>query len=181
MAKQTSLNSIINGCKKGLPGDFDKLIDMYSNRCYGYFYRLTGNSAQSEDLLSELFLKLVKKIGSFKSKNCSFESWLFTLAGNIFRDHLRSKYRVAKLLDNKVEMDRLDQPPGRSERRIIDDLQIELEKLDSETRKLLMMRFYGGFNFRELAKMRSEPIGTTLSKVHRGLKKLKEQMEQNND
>jgi RNA polymerase sigma-70 factor (ECF subfamily) len=78
-------------------------------------------------------------------------------------------------------MDRLDQPPGRSERRIIDDLQIELEKLDSETRELLMMRFYGGFSFRELAKIRSEPIGTTLSKVHRGLKKLKEQMEQNND
>jgi RNA polymerase sigma-70 factor (ECF subfamily) len=181
MEKQNSLNSIINGCKKGLPGDFDKLIDMYSKRCYGYFYRLTGNSAQSEDLLGELFLKLVKKIGSFKSKNCSFESWLFTLAGNIFRDHLRSKYRVAKLLDSKAEMERLDQPPPRSEERVIDNLQIEFEKLDSETRELLMMRFYGGFSFRELAKIRSEPIGTTLSKVHRGLKKLKEQMEQNND
>jgi len=181
MARQTSLNSIINGCKKGLPGDFDKLIDMYSNRCYGYFYRLTGNSAQSEDLLSELFLKLVKKIGSFRSKKCSFESWLFTLAGNIFRDHLRSKHRAAKLLDGKAEMERLDQPPGSSDRRIIDNLQIELEKLDSETRELLMMRFYGGFNFRELAKIRSEPIGTTLSKVHRGLEKLREQMEQNND
>ena len=141
MEKRNSLNSIINGCKKGLSGDFDKLVDMYSNRCYGYFYRLTGNSAQSEDLLSELFLKLVKKIGSFKSKNCSFESWLFTLAGNIFRDHLRSKYRVAKLLDSRAEIDRSDQPPGRTEERVIDSLQIEFEKLDPETKELLMMRF----------------------------------------
>jgi RNA polymerase sigma-70 factor, ECF subfamily len=181
MEKLTGLNSIIKGCKKGYPGDFNKLVDMYASRCYSYFYRLTGNAAQSEDLLSELFLRLVRKTGSFKSKNCSFENWLFTLAGNIFRDHLRSKYRMAKLLDSKAEMDRRNQPRPNSGRQVVDKLQIELEKLDPETRELLMMRFYGGFSFKELAEIRSEPIGTTLSKVHRGLKKLKERMEQNND
>ena len=181
MEKLTNLNSIIKGCKNGCPRDFDKLVDMFSSRCFSYFYRLTGNTAQSEDLLSELFLRLVRKIGSFKSKKCSFENWLFTLAGNIFRDHLRSKYRIAKLLDSKAEMDRLEKPMPSSEKRVIDKMQLALEKLDPQTRELLMMRFYGDFTFRELAEIRSEPIGTTLSKVHRGLKKLKERMEQNDD
>jgi len=44
-----------------------------------------------------------------------------------------------------------------------------------------MLRFYGDLSFKELAEMRSEPMGTTLSKVHRGLKKLKEWMENPNE
>jgi len=39
-----------------------------------------------------------------------------------------------------------------------------------------MLRFYSRLSFKEIAKMRSEPIGTTLPKLHRGLKKLRELM-----
>ena len=48
-----------------------------------------------------------------------------------------------------------------------------LKKLDEDTVELLMLRFYGQLSFKELAELRAEPIGTTLSKVHRGLKKLR--------
>jgi DNA-directed RNA polymerase specialized sigma24 family protein len=41
-----------------------------------------------------------------------------------------------------------------------------------------MLRFYSQASFKEIAAMRSEPIGTTLSKLHRGLKKLQKLMEQ---
>ena len=40
-----------------------------------------------------------------------------------------------------------------------------------------MLRFYSQLSFKEIAAMRGEPIGTTLSKVHRGLRKLRELME----
>ena len=69
----------------------------------------------------------------------------------------------------------------KSQADLADTLQIQLEKLDAETAELLMLRFYGGFSFKELAEMRSEPIGTTLSKVHRGLKRLRELMENFDD
>jgi RNA polymerase sigma-70 factor (ECF subfamily) len=58
----------------------------------------------------------------------------------------------------------------------VDKLQEQLGKLDDETRELIMLRFYSQASFEEIAAMRSEPIGTTLSKVHRGLKKLRELM-----
>ena len=59
----------------------------------------------------------------------------------------------------------------------IDKLQMALNKLNADVRELIMMRFYSGLSFNEMSKMRSEPIGTTLAKVHRGLKRLRELME----
>jgi DNA-directed RNA polymerase specialized sigma24 family protein len=55
-------------------------------------------------------------------------------------------------------------------------LQQALSRLDPETSELIMMRFYADLSFRELAEKRNEPIGTTLCKIHRGLKKLRELM-----
>ena len=176
MAKNASLIEIINGCKAGEEEDFDKLIDIYGRRCYGYFYRLTGEREVSDDLLSELFVKLVAKISSYKGG--SFESWLFKTASNVFHDYLRNKQREKKLLEaRKRELEAKSTEAKQSEDERIDKLQIQLEKLDSDTRELIILRFYSELSFKEMAKMRAEPIGTTLSKVHRGLKKLRELME----
>jgi len=60
---------------------------------------------------------------------------------------------------------------------IFDRLQWAIKKLDKETAELLMLRYYSQTSFKELAKMRNEPVGTTLSKVHRGLKRLRLLME----
>jgi DNA-directed RNA polymerase specialized sigma24 family protein len=59
----------------------------------------------------------------------------------------------------------------------IDELQTQLGRIDTDTRELIMLRFYSQASFKEIAAMRSEPIGTTLSKLHRGLKKLQKLME----
>jgi len=153
---------------------------MYAGRCYGYFYRLTGDRDLSDELLSELFIKLVEKIGSYKGG--AFESWLFKIASNIFHDHLRGKQRRRRLLDaRRFELER---EPDLNESRISDDgeerldkLQVHVNRLDADTRELIMLRFYSELSFREIAELRAEPIGTTLSKLHRGLKKLRDLME----
>jgi len=176
MAKNDDLAQIITGCKKGVPECFSQLVDMYASRCYGYFYRLTGNSGVSDDLLSGLFVKLVDKISTYKGG--SFESWLFKIASNIFHDYLRDKQRQRKLFEaRKRQLESKVAETKQSGADTIDKLQIQLEKLDAETRELIMLRFYSQLRFKEIAAMRSEPIGTILSKLHRGLKKLRELME----
>jgi len=170
------LARIIIGCKDGDAKCFAAVVDMYASRCYGYFYRLTGNNDTSDELLSELFVKLVEKIGSYKGG--SFESWLFKIASNIFHDHLRSKQRRKKLLEahhGQLEAEKTEQ--ARSDGEQVDKLQIQLRRLDADTRELIMLRFYSQLSFKEIAKMRSEPIGTTLAKTHRALRKLRELME----
>lgn len=78
----------------------------------------------------------------------------------------------------------LELEPDLNERRLSDDgeekldkLGVLLNRLDADTRELIMLRFYSELSFKEIARLRSEPIGTALSKLHRGLKKLRELME----
>ncbi len=176
MAESDDLAQVITGCKRGDDECFSRLVDEYAGRCYGYFCRLTGDRSVSDDLLSELFVKLVEKIGSYKGGR--FESWLFKVASNIFHDWLRDKQRRRRLLElqkDKIESETTGTKRSDSEK--VDNLQRQLGKLDADTRELIMLRFYSQVSFKEMAEMRSEPIGTTLSKLHRGLKKLRELME----
>jgi len=176
MAKNDDLAQIIVGCKTGDSKCFAQIVDMYSSRCYGYFYRLTGNKDVSDDLLSELFVKLTEKMGTYKGG--SFEGWLFRVASNIFHDYLRGKHRWTKLLDaRKTQLELETTEPRWSDAEGIDKLQVQLARLDADTKELIMLRFYSQLSFKEIAEIRSEPIGTTLSKLHRGLKRLRELME----
>jgi RNA polymerase sigma-70 factor (ECF subfamily) len=176
MARNDDLAEIIIGCKNGDAACFTRIIELYAGRCYGYFYRLTGDKTVSDDLLSELFVKLTEKIQSHKGG--SFESWLFRIASNIFHDYLRSKQRQQKLLEaQKTQLDTEAVEEKLSDGEMVDRLQVRLQRLDADTRQLIMLRFYSQLSFKEIAQMRQEPIGTSLSKLHRGLKRLRELME----
>jgi RNA polymerase sigma-70 factor (ECF subfamily) len=177
MNEQPEIAILLDECKRGNPDALGRIVELYSARCYGYFYRLTGNREVSEELLSELYLRLLEKIGSFEGG--SFDKWLFTIASNLFRDRLRKQYRQKRLLEEKTRAAEIESVPERGIDGVLSDrLQEGLNRLDAETAELILLRFYGDFSFKELSEMRAEPIGTTLSKVHRGLKKLKEWMEQ---
>lgn len=177
------LTEVIDGCKNGSAQSFSLFVDMYASRCYGYFYRLTGNHATSEDLLSELFVKLLSSFGSYSGNSVAqFNGWLFKIASNLFYDELRLRRRQQKLLEAKMSQTAEHaKRQTQADRQLFDKLQVNIEKLDAETAELLMMRYYSQLSFKELAEMRKEPIGTTLAKVHRGLKKLRQLMEQDND
>lgn len=174
MSEAEKVKEIVERCQQGSGEAFAELIDVYSSSCYGYFYRLSGNAEVSNDLLSDLFMRLVEKIGTFKGG--SFKSWLFRIASNLFYDYLRHQQRQKRLLEGKVE--RLETPFNEvgSELEINDELQAGLSKLDDDTVELLMMRYYSEMSFKELSKARGEPIGTTLAKVRRALIKLREIM-----
>jgi RNA polymerase sigma-70 factor (ECF subfamily) len=171
------LSQIISDCKHGSHNGYAQIVELYANRLYGYFYRLTGNAETSNDLLSEVFVKLVEKIDAYGSG--SFELWLFKIAANIFYDHLRQQQRRKKFLEShRQELQDERAEPKKSDNEAFDILQAQLGQLDSQTRELILLRYYSDLSFKEIARMRKEPIGTVLSKVHRGLAKLRELMEQ---
>jgi len=168
---QSTTDNILFACKKGSEEGFARLVEMYATRCYGYFYRLTGSRQESDDLLSELFVKVVSKLNNYKGG--TFELWLFKMASNVLYDHLRHLQREKKLHHGYRRMLEENAPVKRADDEIFDRLQEKLNQLDMETRELILMRFYSGLSFREIAQLRAEPIGTILSKVHRGLAKLR--------
>jgi len=174
---EKDIGQIIEGCRKADEASYSQLVDIYSSRMYGYFYRLTGSRDVSDELLSELFVKLVERIGQYRGG--SFDSWLFKVASNLFYDHLREKQRQQALIEQHVKrLEEEERQPAKDDGgEQFDRLQKQLQRLDEQTRELIMLRFYSDLSFKEIAEMRGEPIGTTISKVHRGLQKLRELME----
>jgi RNA polymerase sigma-70 factor (ECF subfamily) len=172
------LEAIIAGCKRGDSTSFSRFIDAYAARVYGFFYRLSGNRSVSDDLSSELFVKLVSRIKQWRGGN--FDGWLFTVASNIWRDRLRAMQRDERMLERRSEQMQREaqlQRHSSSEAEAVDRLGAELARIDEDSRELIVLRYYSGMSFREIAEARSMPIGTVLSKVHRGLKRLRQSME----
>ncbi|OHB55810.1 MAG: hypothetical protein A2173_10145 [Planctomycetes bacterium RBG_13_44_8b] len=179
MSSPDNVTQIIKLCRKGDKEGFLQLVDGYSSRLFGYFYRLTGSRDDANELLSELFLKIVEKIGACRPE--TFDAWLFKMASNLFTDYIRSKKRRQKMLDHMAEHLQDQTQPDQNSSDLADRLTEQLQRLDAETAEIIVMRYYSGLSFEELAKIRNEPIGTCLSKVHRGLKKLRQLMENCND
>ncbi|MCD4832024.1 MAG: RNA polymerase sigma factor [Anaerohalosphaeraceae bacterium] len=182
MTDKKLIEQIIIGCKRGDDDCFAQFVDLYSSRLYNYFYRLSGNSDTAGDLLGTLFLKLVEKIGTYSGQN--FNGWIFKIASNLFYDHLRALKKQKKLLENvSAELSENYQSlnngpkPDDSQKDLSAALQKNLQKLEPAEAELILMRYYSDMSFAELAQLRKEPIGTTLSKVHRSIKKLRDLME----
>ena len=71
--------------------------------------------------------------------------------------------------------------PLKTDNHLTDKLTRQLQRLDAQTAEIIVMRYYSGLSFEKLAKIRKEPLGSCLSKVHRGLKKLRQLMENCDD
>ena len=160
-------------CKAGKNEAYDELLNLYSSRLFSYFYSLTGNREISSDLLSELFYRIVKNIK--KCKADKFESWMYKIASNLFYDYLRNKQKE-EIIHNSVKEQIADSSNSfnnKDDNRKWEWLLDTLDDLDDELRELIMLKYYSGLSFKEIASIKNKPIGTILAKVHRGIKKIK--------
>ena len=69
---------------------FESLYAMHKRRVYSLCLRMTGNTAEAEDLTQEAFLQLYRKIATFRGES-AFSTWLHRLAVNVVLMHLRKK------------------------------------------------------------------------------------------
>lgn len=162
------------------------LFHQYSPRLFGYFLHSTRNPHDAEDLLGELWIRLVKNIKRYNQQG-RFEQWLFRIAANLARDRIRKlKTAPAKISihANSDQHDDFPLPHSRIpdvDKSMMDcearkELFDALEKLDDTTREMILLRHFSQESFANIAKQFDCPLGTALAKVHRGLKKMKELM-----
>lgn len=184
------LTEKIRQCQQGRADAFAWLLCEYGPRLYGYFVRRTGSTVEAEDLLQEMFLKLLQRIRDYRHEG-RFEPWLFRVAANMIRDRGRKLQRQSRALATGIEpgnpLHRAADPtdkagdPGRN-LELSEDLgrmQEALGELPELDREIILLRFYGGIRFKDIAEQFQIPVGTAIAKVHRGLKKLKRMMTEN--
>ncbi len=178
------LSEIVSRAKAGSPAAYEELLKAYQSRLFGYFFRATGSHHDAEDLLGELILRLVRNLHSYDEKG-RFEAWLFRMAANLIRDRIRkrkarpSTYSLsAGEDDGRAIGDELPAAqPDVDSTVLSEELSVELhealEKLDEVTREMILLRHFGEMSFKEISSTFRCPLGTSLAKIHRGIKSLR--------
>ena len=189
---QPSLREIIAAAQTGSADAYAALLARYERRLYGYFFRATGRHHDAEDLLGELLLRLVRRLGRYDHRG-RFEPWLFRIAANMVRDRIRrSRTRpAAATLSERDEqgealVDRLEGSPPPVDGPLLaaeasEQVQAALDRLDEKTRQMILLRHFGEMSFKEIAELFDAPLGTVLARVHRGLKALRRLLGANDD
>jgi RNA polymerase sigma-70 factor (ECF subfamily) len=165
----------------------EEIFNEHRHRVYSLAYRMTGNPDDAEDLCQDVFLQVLRKIGSFQGRS-SLSTWLYTVTVNRSRDFLRSKKRTSEVLsqDGRAPEPQQGIEPTRnvptpeasavsSEAR---QLVVEaLMQLPLSIRAPLVLHELEGFEYREVARLLRLPVGTVKSRIFRGRLKLGELLE----
>lgn len=162
---------------------YEQLLAAYGVRLYGYFHRATGNHHESEDMLGELMLRLVRTFKEYDDRG-RFEPWLFRVASNMVRDRIRRKTASPSptgwlgasdggLADDEIEGPVLAADASLTATETSLELKQALDRLDPTVRDMIMLRHFGELSFREIAQLYGCPMGTVMARVHRGLKALR--------
>ncbi|MFQ5805038.1 MAG: RNA polymerase sigma factor [Phycisphaerae bacterium] len=179
------LDRLLRRVRKRDPEALHELVDAYSARVFGLLYRLTGSRETAEDLLQETFLRVVRMIAEYEPGG-RFEAWLFRIAANLARDHVRR----AKRRGPSVPLDGLERHGERGAPKLADAGQPEpsgellkkeagerlnacLQELPETDREVILLRHFSELSFREIADVLEIPLGTALARAHRALKRLR--------
>ncbi len=148
--------------------------------------RMTRNAAEAEDLVQETYLKAYRGYGSFQ-EGTNLKAWLYRILTNTFINSYRAKKRRPEESDLEEVEDlylyrRLGgleaATAGRSaEEEVLDsftddDVKSAVEALPEQFRLAVLLSDVEGFSYKEIADIMDVPIGTVMSRLHRGRKAL---------
>ncbi len=160
-------------------GDLDKLgllYERHKKRLFGFFYNMNSNASVSEDLVQNVFVRMLKYKHTFTGDG-TFTAWMFKTARNVNYDHYR-KNKVAFHQKEVSEMEYKLQDSTDTEKGIIAKdklsmLQQAMEYLAPEKREILVLSKLKEMKFSEIAEVLGCSEGNAKVKAHRALKDLR--------
>ncbi len=165
---------------------FADLAMEHMGSLYTAALRMTRNPADAEDLVQETYLKAYRAFNTFQ-EGTNLKAWLYKILTNTFINSYRSKKRRPE----QTELDEVEDlylyrrlggleaaAAGRSaEEEVLEhftegDIKSALEALPEQFRMAVLLADVEGFSYKEIAEILDVPIGTVMSRLHRGRKAL---------
>jgi RNA polymerase sigma-70 factor, ECF subfamily len=156
------------------------LYEEYFDKIARYVYVHIGDRSESEDIASEVFLKALKSIKTYRDTGLPMQAWLFKIAHNLVVDHLRKVSRIKTVPIDTVEIIDKQDPIEAVERKIeMEKVGAAMVELTEEQREVLRLRFFGGLTSREAADVLQKSDGAVREMQRAALEKLRQILGEN--
>ncbi|MGH9306842.1 MAG: sigma-70 family RNA polymerase sigma factor [Acidimicrobiales bacterium] len=158
----------------------------YMPALYTAAVRMTRDPSDAEDLVQETYLKAYRAFGSFQ-EGTNIKAWLYKILTNTYINSYRAKSRRPEMSDiEDIEDLYLYRRLGASETAVMgqsaEDVALDrftdtevkqaIESLPEQFRLAVLLADVEGFSYKEIAEIAGVPVGTVMSRIHRGRKAL---------
>ena len=171
------LEALVHSAQAGDSAAFEALYDHFYDRIYRYVSFKAGDPTAAEDITEDVFLRMLKSIGSYKHRGHPFSSWLFRIAHNLVADYFRKKGReksvpldkvLAVVGESSIDMDNYVQT-----KLAMREVNAAMEDLTDLQRQVISLRFAGGLSVNETAQAVGRNENAVKALQHAGIKKLR--------
>jgi RNA polymerase sigma factor (sigma-70 family) len=166
-------NRLMEDVKEGRVEKMAVLFEKHHISLFNFFMRLTGNRNISEDLVQEVFMRMLKYRSTYQGRS-KFTLWMYQIARNAHIDFLRKKKDTLPLDEQWSEpITTENSPEGKLEggQEVI-LLRQALAQLPLKKREVLILSRYQNLKYKEIAELMDCHIGTVKAHVHRAIKEL---------
>ena len=185
LSDQVLLNNYLSGDRNAI----SRLIERHSRRVRDYINMMVKDRDVAEDIFQETFIKAVRVIDEGRyTDNGKFLSWILRIAHNQVIDHFRAQRQSKAVTESEAGYDVLG-TLRYAERTVEDSMvsdQIErdvralVELLPAEQREVVMLRYFSGLSFKDIAEQTEVSINTALGRMRYALINLRRMIKEKN-
>ena len=164
-------NELINGYRNGNYADFETLLARHQAKVYGYIFSVVKDKNVADDIFQDTFLKVVQTInsGMYKDEN-KFIHWVMRISHNLIVDHFRRVSKLPTVNKNDFLLENLRVLDDNVEKVVIknqtrQDIRKLIKKLPDEQRRVVILRHYGKYEFKDIAEKTGVSINTALGRM----------------
>ena len=170
---------MISRCQQGDQEALKEIFDKYHKKVYRIAYGVVRQREEALDIVQAVFIKLFRSIKNFKGRS-HFYTYLYRMVMNTAIDHARKTGKqTISSLDQEGSFqpsDDLEKGPERIllQKELEERVKLAMDKLPAEQRAALIFRDVEGLSYQEMAEAMGCSIGTVMSRLHYGRKRIQE-------
>jgi RNA polymerase sigma-70 factor (ECF subfamily) len=169
-----------------LDGHFEELVRTFQDRLYGFALRLTSSPPDAEESAQDTFVRAYRALQRYPNdriQTLKLKPWLYQIALNVVRNRVRGAQLTQVPMDapaaEHLATDRREEQPEQATlgAESLDHVARALKELPERYSTAVVLRHVQGLSYAEAAQVLGQPVGTTKSDVHRGLRLLRAALE----